>query len=157
MYDMTAISTTARRVLDILPADGSTLSGGKIKDRLRINTTEFTDAKSELKEAGLVILGRGRGGSLARVEGVEVPEAPQKKTKEESLEIAREEKAAISKVQRELNAMKETAVAAGRKHFPDADDYKPGLSEDRWYCEIWRNKTANIYFLTEEDLLYAAS
>jgi hypothetical protein len=150
---MTTLSENARRVFDVLPLDGSTLSGGKIKDRIAINTFEFADAKKELKEAGLVVLGRGRGGSLGRVEGVEAPEVAQKKSKEESLEIAREEKAAKSKAQRELDGMKDACIAAGKRHFPDADEYRPGLSEDRWYVEVYHEKVGGIYFLTEDDLL----
>ena len=151
---MTQISDNARKVFDALPIDGSKLSGGKVKDRTRLNTTEFTDAKAELKKAGLVVLGRGRGGSLARAAtDVELPEAPQKKTNEEALEIAREEKAHLTRQQKEYQAMREHVESVGWGWYPDADDIRPGLYEDRYYVEVWRGKTASVRFLVEEDLL----
>lgn len=146
------ISDQAKRVFDLLPQDGSKISGIKVKDKLTLSALDYQKAKDELRAEGLVELGKGRGGTIGRVEGVETPEVVTKKTKEESLEIAREEKAARTKAQRELDAMKETAIAAGKKHFPDADDYRPGLRNlDEWYCEVRIGKTTGNYFLTEED------
>ena len=122
-------------VFEALPADGSKISGGKLKDITGLNTTQVQDAKAELKEAGLIVLGRGRGGTLSRVEGATV-ERPVKKTKEEALEIAREEKSAKSKAQRELDALKVAVVAAGERLFPEGTIERPGLYGNEWYVEV---------------------
>src|SRR4051812_13589348 len=66
--DSPELSHDAQRVYDTLPETGA-ISGGQLKGRLSLDDDEFKQAKRELRAAGLVILGRGRGGSVARHTG----------------------------------------------------------------------------------------
>jgi hypothetical protein len=63
--DTNQLSPEAQQVLDALPQTGA-ISGGHLRARISIDEDEFKQAKKELRNAGLVILGRGRGGSIAR-------------------------------------------------------------------------------------------
>lgn len=150
------ISTDARRVFNLLPADGRRLSGIKVKDSLTLGSIEFKKAKRELKAEGLIELGKGRGGTLGRVEGAELPEAPEEERKptiEENLAHAREEKAAKSKYQKDLDALKDHVKSVGERRFPEADEIVPKLYNQQWYCEVWNDKGASVYFLRAEELL----
>lgn len=89
---MDTISDNARKLLDALPPDGSSIGGMKARDRIAMTAADFRVAKVELKNAGLVTLGRGRGGSIKRNVEAPVPEPPKKRSMEEQAAIAREGK-----------------------------------------------------------------
>lgn len=55
----------AKQILELLPNDGSTLSGSQIKATLALRDLEYKAAKQELKDEGIIILGRGRSGTMA--------------------------------------------------------------------------------------------
>lgn len=57
-----------QQILDLLPNNGTRLSGSQIKATLGIMDHEYKDAKQVLKDQGLVILGRGRSGTIALAE-----------------------------------------------------------------------------------------
>src|SRR5688572_7094827 len=77
-------------LLEALPEDGSKITGGDLREKIDLKRSDFDAAKKELKELGLITLGRGRGGSVSRVVGAEIPEAPKKLSKAEVAEIARQ-------------------------------------------------------------------
>jgi DNA-binding transcriptional regulator YhcF (GntR family) len=107
-----SLTPLAQNIYNYLPTDGSGVSGGKVKEHLAEGNTkpspdEFKKAKQELKEAGLVELGRGRGGTLKRRTDVEAPAPIEKKSKEELLEIAREEKTRKNRAQKAIDDQRE--------------------------------------------------
>lgn len=138
-----ALSDLAQRVYDALPEDGSKLGGITIQNDLGITKTEYGAARDELKQEGLCVSGKGRGGSLGRVEG-KAPEA--KRTKVESLELAREEKKARSRQQREYDELRDIATKwAKDKH--DYDVIKPSdvyFYEGRLMVAIWDGPKAKV-------------
>jgi hypothetical protein len=96
-----ALSDLAQKIYDHLPSNGIKVGGITIQRDLELSKVEYGKGRDELKIEGLCVSGKGRGGSLARVEGKEPDNG--KKTKGESLEIAREEKKARSRAQKELD------------------------------------------------------
>jgi hypothetical protein len=62
-----ALSPEAEKLLAALPADGSTVGGLRLRSSLELDNDTYTRAKQELKVAGWIVLGRGRGGVVARV------------------------------------------------------------------------------------------
>lgn len=155
---MSDISPTARKLFNALPADGRTIGGGKVKDRTGINTHDFKKAKDELKKAGLIGLGRGRGGSLFRLEGAELAdEAVEEVADADAMAEVREAKLHKSRAQKERDAMEELILAVAKRNHPEADEIKSGLYGTRWYYEAWEGQkgssVARIHFLTDEELL----
>jgi hypothetical protein len=53
-------------LLAALQADGSTVGGLRLRSSLDLDNDTFTQAKQELRTAGLIVLGVGRGGTVAR-------------------------------------------------------------------------------------------
>jgi hypothetical protein len=145
------ISDNAKVIFELLPDDGTALTGAQILDQIEIGPESFKKAKYELKEAGCVTLGRGRGGSVTRIPGATLPEAAPKLSKAQRMELAREEKAAKSKEQKRIDAardlaQKEMAEMLGIdisrvKAFPKF----PNL--DTAIVEVWdeKKKNAKIY------------
>jgi DNA-binding IscR family transcriptional regulator len=142
----------AIKVYDALPAPGEKISGGKVKEATGLNTTELKAAKAELKEAGLVTLGQGRGGTIIKVEGQDI-ERPVKKTKEEALELAREAKVEKSRAEQARDALRARIIEVGKRMFPDADEILPGQYEDRYYVQVWKDKKSGMKYLDPDDLL----
>lgn len=103
-----SLSTTAKKLFDYLPDDGTTVGGITIRKDLDLSTPEYKAAKEELREEGLVAFGRGRGGSVARVKGKEPEEAP---TPTERMAMAREVKVAKSRAKKESDTLIEKIVA----------------------------------------------
>lgn len=110
----------AEKVLDHIKSVGKT-SGGKIQAELDLSEGAYKRAKDELKGAGLVILGRGRGGTIQAIEGAEPPPEPKKLSKAESMAIAREEKLAKSKEQKKRNDIRAKARQLGEKELGETD------------------------------------
>lgn len=143
------MTDNSQKVFNVLPTDGSKMSGGKIKERLSLSSVDFDAAKKELKEAGLVTLGRGRGGTMSRVEGAEAPEIEIEKTPSDRLEVAREVKRDKSRRQREIDRTKAQVLEVGRRRYPYADELKVGLYNGEWYVEVWEGREATNYFIPE--------
>lgn len=149
---MSELSSTALKVLEALPAESS-VSGGKLKDRLRLSSLEFKAAKDELREAGLVTLGRGRGGTVTRIPDKEY-EPPVKVAPVERMAIAREVKQAKSRERQEMDTLREHVTNIGKKRHPDADEIKAIWSGYHgWYVEVWRGSSAFPDFIPDELLL----
>ena len=86
----------AERIFELLPKNGLRLSGSQVKATLDLSDEEYKEAKAELKANGLVILGRGRSGTIAVTE-ID-PDAP------DSLpEIAKMGSSASAKLWEEVN------------------------------------------------------
>lgn len=63
------ISVEAGKLLHVLPVDGSAVGNTWLRSRLELDNEAYKKAKNELLDAKLVRRGRGRGGSLARIDG----------------------------------------------------------------------------------------
>ncbi len=58
----------ALQIIEALPADGSTSGNLRLRESLRLDPDRYAEASAALKALGLVVAGRGRGGSLALTE-----------------------------------------------------------------------------------------
>lgn len=75
--DMTAqLTPDQQAVLDHLPADGSTMGNGALQRKLGWETDRYFSVRNSLADDGLIVRGRGRGGTVRRVDTV----APEAKT-----------------------------------------------------------------------------
>ena len=84
-----ALSSAANAVLALLPHAGSTIGVSVIAAETGLGPEIFAHAVRELRGAGLVHVGRGRGGSLARILTIEPAAGPAPSTGEaEQLEAA---------------------------------------------------------------------
>ena len=63
-----AVSPEAQMLLAALPADGASVGGLRLRSSLDLDNDTYTRVKRELDAAGLITLGRGRGGTVARAE-----------------------------------------------------------------------------------------
>jgi len=62
------LPTEALRIIEALPADGSTSGNLRLRERLGLDPERYGEATGSLKALDLVVAGRGRGGSLALTE-----------------------------------------------------------------------------------------
>jgi hypothetical protein len=108
----------AEKILAFVKENGK-CSGGTIKDALSLKDSEYRKAKDELSTAGVVTLGRGRGGTMEAIDGATPPPEPKKLSKAEIMAGAREEKEAKSKVQKFHQKIKEYGRQVADKNFPD--------------------------------------
>lgn len=60
------VSPEAEMVLAALPADGSSIGGLRLRSLLDLDNETYTRARAELDAAGLILRGRGKGGTIAR-------------------------------------------------------------------------------------------
>jgi hypothetical protein len=137
----------AQKLLDVLPPDGEKMSGGNAKEACGLKLSDFKAAKAYLRDNGLVTLGRGRGGSLAAIVGAERPIEAPKLTQGEKLELAREEKASISRAQKERDAVREMALEKAMELYPDADGYQIVVADvnmGKTYIAVWKDKEARV-------------
>ena len=67
------VSAEAEKVLAALPLDGSSVGGLRLRSSLDLDNDTYTRVKRELQTAGLISLGRGRGGTVARADEVQAP------------------------------------------------------------------------------------
>lgn len=136
----------AEKVLACLPEDGSSISGGQVLDQFDISKSEFKKGKKWLRENGMVTVGRGRGGTISRVVGAEPPPEAKKLTRAEVMEIAREEKQAISRDQKMRNQIREVAKKAAEEKYPGAaidvnrDIQVWNVDLGRCFVTIWDGK-----------------
>jgi len=80
------LSKSAQALLDALPADGSLRSNLRLRSEVDLDDDAYAGAKQELIDAGVVQLGRGRGGRLGRreVEGSKAAEDERPRVGKES-------------------------------------------------------------------------
>jgi len=62
------ISPEAEMIMAALPSDGSTIGGLRLRSLLDVDDETYVRARNELTAAGLVVRGRGKGGTIARAE-----------------------------------------------------------------------------------------
>lgn len=139
---MAKLSDNAQRVYDHLPEDGEKLGGIAIQRELGLSKLDYQRARDELKTEGLVISGKGRGGTLARIEG-KAPEA--KKSRAEALELAREEKQAKSRAKKELDRQIDLVIEyfAREGHTVNRSDIS--FSDNRPVVAVWEGPEARMY------------
>lgn len=77
---MTELSESAKKILEVLPKDGSMVGNISLRNQLRLDTSEFSKAKQELQQRGIVVTGRGKGGSIGLKE-ISLPPSQPKGTK----------------------------------------------------------------------------
>ena len=66
------LSLNASRLYKTLPPDGTKVGNITFKNKLKLSDKLYKTARDELKKAGLIILGRGRGGSVGRAKREEM-------------------------------------------------------------------------------------
>lgn len=117
------LSKEARELLECLPDDGTAISGGNLKWDTEFDTRTFKAAKAELKEAGLVTVGRGRGGTVARIPDAPVKEAlpmppKEKMAKAREAKVAKgEERKQESKASQEIQERRDIVTKWAAKHY----------------------------------------
>lgn len=134
-----ALTDTSKQVLEYVKKNGGKLSGGIIKGELGLKDSEFKKAKTELKQYGLVELGRGRGGTITVVEGVPVPEETPKRTRAEIMADAREEKEAKKRENKKHKKMVEIGLEKASKDYPDSvlEFDSVNLKEEIVFVRLW--------------------
>lgn len=139
-----ALSEEAKKLFDYLPSDGTKVGGITIKKDLQWGTVKFTRAKDELREEGLVAFGRGRGGSVARVEGKEIPQGP---TPGERMAMARAAKVDQRNTAKRRDELVERARKEAEKNFPNADEIEVVLHGTplRPVVTVWRDRRGVNY------------
>lgn len=60
------VSPEAEMLLAALPGDGSSIGGLRLRSMLDLDNETYTRARNELHSAGLIVRGRGKGGTVAR-------------------------------------------------------------------------------------------
>jgi hypothetical protein len=60
------VSPEAEMLLAALPGDGSSIGGLRLRSMLDLDNDTYTRTRNELAAAGLIVRGRGKGGTLAR-------------------------------------------------------------------------------------------
>ncbi len=145
------LSPLAQKLFEALPPNGGKVGGITLQRELEISKTEYRKARAELQEQDLVIVGGGRGGSLARVEGAEPEE---KATKGKALEYAREVKAAKSREQRELDEQVDIAYkwAKEKLKYDIKKRSDVHLSYGRILITVWKGSKGQMYRIPELEL-----
>ena len=67
------MTTEADKLLTLIPADGSAIGNIKLRRQARMDEEPYFAAQKELVQAGLILTGRGRGGSV-RLASVRLPD-----------------------------------------------------------------------------------
>jgi hypothetical protein len=69
-------ATPAAMLLTALPNDGSSVGNYSLRSRLELDDRTYADAKRELRDRGLIKVGKGYGGSVARADVAQVVKEP---------------------------------------------------------------------------------
>lgn len=132
-----SLSSQATKVFDHLPKDGTSIGGITIQRELELSKLEYQRARDELKAEELVISGRGRGGSLARIEGVQ-PKEEKVITKAERMAIAREVKAVKSREEREMAELIEKVLGwAHEQGYPQVEKKDLSFYDGKFLFTVW--------------------
>lgn len=148
-----AQTSPTEKIFRYLKQVGGKASGGQVREALDLRRTEFDSAKQELKEAGTIILGRGRGGTITLVDGAEAPKEKPKKSKADIARGASESRQANIRIRAERDKIANKALEIAEKEFPDADKLEVQVWTDwgKCYVTVWEGKKANVYSLTVEE------
>lgn len=139
------LSDDARRLFEALPLDNSKVGGITLQRQLDIGKLAYRDARDELRQAGLVEVGGGRGGSLGRKEGAELLEE-QITTQAQRLEFAREAKKTKSLQQKYHDEIRDIAYSWCRENL-GYEIRKPSevhLSYGRILVAVWRDDGSHM-------------
>lgn len=134
------LSNEARTLFEQLPENGEKVGGITLQRELNIGKLAYQSARDELKSLNLVVVGGGRGGSLKRADGAELPE--EKDTSQAvRLEHAREAKRAKSREQKYYDEIKEVARRWCRENlnYEIRKDSEIHLSYGKILVAVWRN------------------
>lgn len=144
-------SPDARNIFDRLPEDGTKVGGITIQRDLEISKLVYMTARDELKEEGLVTVGGGRGGSLARVEGAEIPEE-KTSSQAERLEHAREAKQAKSRAKKELDQKIEMVISYFDKEGVTVAREDVSFRDGQPIAAVWEKngRKARMYAIRED-------
>lgn len=137
----------AESILEWLPDNGEKISGGNIRDKFSLSRKEWTEVKTYLSDAGVIELGRGRGGTVKKLDD-ELPPEPKKLTKEEMAAIAREAKEERSRAQKQRDGIRQSALELGQEKFQDATKIEVqvwNVDTGKCYLTVWKEKEAKIY------------
>jgi hypothetical protein len=137
----------ALKLLDVLPEDGSKMGGAEVKKLCGLKLSDFKAAKTYLRDNGLVTLGRGRGGSVAAIMGAERPVEAPTLTKGEKIALAHEEKAELTRAQKEREVVREMAKEQANEMYPDADEIQVQVVDvnmGKTYITIWKDKKGKV-------------
>ena len=63
--ELEGLSATAKRILELIPQDGS-IGNVRLRSKLGLSVEEYWKARKELLDLGLIEKGKGRGGSVSR-------------------------------------------------------------------------------------------
>lgn len=134
------LSNEARTLFEQLPESGERVGGITLQRELEIGKLAYQSARDELKAAGLVQVGGGRGGSLCRVEGAALPEDEKPASQAERLGHAREAKKAKGREQRYYDEIKEIARQWCRENlnYEIRKDSEIHLSYGKILVAVWR-------------------
>jgi uncharacterized protein YicC (UPF0701 family) len=142
-----ALEDVSEEVLEYVKSVGKT-SGGKVQAALKISEGAYKQAKEKLNRQGLVRLGRGRGGTIEAIDGAVAPPEPKKLSQAEVMEIAREEKASKSRLEKEIAAITKKALEVAEKEHPEADKIDVqvwNIDLGEVYVYPWYGKSAQTY------------
>ncbi len=144
------LSDEAKELFEYLPEDGTKVGGITAKKDLKWGTVQFQKAKDALREEGLVAFGRGRGGSIARVEGKEIPQGP---TPQERMAVARAAKASSTRISKLRERVIERARAVAVAECPDADKIEVALYDTPLHplITVWKDGIGQNYALNGEE------
>lgn len=145
------MNEVAQQMLDLLPKNGNTLSGGQIKAELGLSPSEFKAVKSELKGAGLISCGRGRGGTIRLVLGAEAPKEAPKITPQERAQFAREARSSQSKERKRRDRIYELVTNWANGQFEcekvEVQIWRDSSDWAECYVYVWNNKVALTYLV----------
>jgi hypothetical protein len=84
--DLPGLTRTAKQILGVIPADGSSIGGASLRSRVPLDNETYSRGLRELREAGAITIGPGYGGSIRRTSSVdETPPEPPSKLLEKDL------------------------------------------------------------------------
>lgn len=140
------LSDDARNLFEALPPDGK-VGGITLQRQLDLSKLTYQSARDELKAAGLVEVGGGRGGSLGRVEDALLPEDEKPTTQADRLEFARDAKKSKSREQKYHDEIREIARKWCKENlngYEIRQDNEVHLSYGRILVAVWRDDGSNI-------------
>lgn len=145
------LSDDARNIFDALPPEGK-VGGISLQRELNISKLTYQAARDELKAAGLVEVGGGRGGSLGRMEGAQLPEEEKPVTQAQRLEYARDAKRAKSREQKQYDELRDLAYQWAAENFDGYQVKKPSdvyLHAGQLLVAIWDGPKAKVYAIPQ--------
>ena len=137
----------SEKLLAILPEDGTKISGGVAKEACGLKRSDYDAAKKELKELGLITLGRGRGGTLSAIVGAERPVEAPKLSPAEKRALAFEEKKELTKAQKERQTVRDMAEEKAAELYPDAEEIQVTVADvdmGKAWITVWTDKEGRV-------------